>query len=369
MPKCYIAIKLDPMDAIKGHIPAIEDCYPCALCSDTAAAIDYLKENEPVTSYPALAGKLNVPAVDVMLTYNTKYPVPEGISDYSTHIMTQMQGEPVNHMISIAADKIFGTMSFSSENLEDSMDKLGHVIRQRLEIGVQLEQAQALHPSCDGLEQWFKHIAEYDPECDGLFPENEVHVQAYVAEYYRVREANPQAGSEVVILQAEIAAAREVAKNYPEWAEEFQCVEATALEELEVRCAQELTFFEPTDYLTRMLTKVPQQFQESFLNVFNETFANIQESHPEWTTEQQSAHAMDQTAYLMENMIVDKQMEGVFGQGPKMSREEYLSLDHDKNEIIRLSAEAHANVALVNHMVAQIHNLDERTDLDERFEE
>ena len=366
MPKCYIAIKLDPMDAMQGRVPEVEQCYPCAVCSDISAAVDYLQNAKAAASYPALAEKLAAPDVDVILTFNSTKQVPEGASDYSTHIMSEMKSGVLSHMISISADKVFPAMSFSSPSYEESQERMGVIMCKRLDVNAQLEKAQAVHKTCDGLQQWFQHIAEFDPECDGLFPEAEDHVQAYVDAYYLKREESPQASNEIVILQAEILAARQVAESHPEWAEEFQCVEAVALDELEQRCAQELTFYEPTDYLTRMLPKVPEAYQDAFLNAFNETFETIQAEHPEWSSEQQSARAMDSAAATMEASITEQQINGIFGQGPKISKDEFRALDAAKHEFINLRAETHTNVELVDQMVSHLRDVrDERNSMDE----
>ena len=348
MSKCYMAIKLDPLDAMKGRLPADYDRYPCALCDTCDSAIEYFKSANSKTDFPALVDKLGVPEVDVILVYDVKYPVPEGITMDTTRYMQMCEGAPTAQYATIHQDNVFPTARLEGGEL----DELGEIVCFRMDVNAQLEQMQQCYPTCDGLTEWFQRIA--DSVMHDTFPPIGIHSQTYAETFYAIRESNPQLSQEIVILKAAALAAEQIADTHQEWATEFLEVAEGAQEALRFRCAQELVFFEPTEYLTRMMGKVPEDYQADFLNVFNETLESVQENHPEMSIEQQSVSAMDQTLYTIENSIIDRQMEGVFGNGPKLTREEYLALDATKQVFIELRANAHANVELVNKMLDEL---------------
>ncbi len=355
MQKCYIAIKLDALDALRGQIPGIEDRYPCAECDTHESAMEYLKKTSARSEYPALVEKLGIPDVDIVLVCDAKYPIPKGSHPTTTACLSQYGGEPAitSKLAVIHADNVFPSTTLTA----GEVDELSEIMSFRMDANAQLDMAQQRYPTCAGLTEWFQRIA--DQVYRDTFPPVGIHLQSYAETFYAIRETNPQLSQEFVILKAAKLAAEQVANSHPEWADEFNGLANEAALSLQHRCAQELVFFEPNEYLTRILPQVPQQYQESFLNAFNETLANVQENHPELTTEQQAAAAMDQTIYLMENSIIDKQMDGVFGNGPKLSREEYLELDSAKKTFIEMRAVAHINVDIINKMVDELREHDD----------
>ncbi|MBQ8806101.1 MAG: hypothetical protein IJZ68_06410 [Bacteroidaceae bacterium] len=371
MDKFFLGMKLSSLDMLR--VNDITDIYygmRVGLSNTAAGALEFTtKEQEDAMPYTAK--RVPVPGMTILQHCAAKFDNFSHLDAFpNPYLETTLDRvdntQVLECSITIAADAVHDSLSKTTEG--ESMEDLFRIMRaitlERGEFVAEMETLSAQHPNVPGVNTLFKAMAIVNPENDACYPAMKPVVDAYAQNYDKqMHSVSVHTDLTTLIDLTIIDTANEMVKiGYH--ADIFQDVAAVARESLASHCAGELIFFEPNDYLTRILPQVPEKYQDGFLNAFNETLDQLAEERPDYTSTQLATRAMDAAARIIVDRIIDAKMEGIFGLDPikKITREQFNELSDDEKKMTTVCAETHKNLELVDTLEQHLEELEKDED-------